>query len=409
MLPIAMLGFVCTSPGQTFGVSVFNTSFRDALNLTDTKLSAAYMFGTLLASLSMPLVGHLMDRHGLRRTMTGVVSLFGLACIFTSQVTGLVMLFFAFLFLRMLGQGALGLLSGNTLAFWFNRRLGLASGLCHFGFAAAFGLVPALNLWLIHRVGWRWAYAVLGMGVWAILLPLLATLFRNRPEDVGQVPDGGPPPARDGLNDPAVEPDFTVREAARTGLFWVMALSGASWGMIGTGLIFHIQRIFGMFELGAAHVAAMYTALGIALAATQLIGGALADRVPLRFLLAASLTGMIGALSLLRFGAGWWLPYAFGCLVGTSQGLIMVIGNPIWRRNYGLAHLGKIRGSLATLMVAATSLGPFLVGLARDQFGGYDEILLMFMILPAPLVVCALIVPPPKYPPPGRAAAVARP
>ena len=40
---------------------------------------------------------------------------------------------------------------------------------------------------LIDNVGWRWTYALLGVGVWAVMFPILITLYRNRPEDVGHL------------------------------------------------------------------------------------------------------------------------------------------------------------------------------------------------------------------------------
>lgn len=403
MLPIAMLGFICTSPGQTFGVSLFNDSFRDALGISLATLSTAYMLGTLTASLAMPMVGHLMDRFGIRRTMAVVVFLFGLACMYTSLAANLFMLFTAFVFLRMLGQGSLGLLSQNTVAFWFHRRLGLASGLCNIGMAGAFALVPNLNVWLIRSFGWRWAYTILGVGVWVILLPLLAIFYRNRPEDLGQQPDGARVDTPlDAQASEEMRRDFTLREAARTGLFWTMALATASWAMIGTAMIFHVQPIFA--ELGVSGgVSVMFLALGVTLAVTQLVGGILADIVRPKFLLALSLAGITASAALLCIMTGPWLPLTFGVLMGVAQGLIMAISNPIWTRNYGRANIGKIRGSLAMLMVAASSLGPFVAGLGRDLFDTFRPVLILFALLPLPLVVAAMLVRRPVYPPPTRA------
>ncbi len=404
MLPIAMLGVICTSPGQTFGISVFNKAFTDSLGMSLTKLTGAYMVGTFLASLAMPYVGRQMDRHGIRKTMTVVVVMFGLACFWTSQVTGLYTLFLAFLFLRMFGQGALTLLSANTLSYWFNRRLGMVSGIANAGMAGAVAFVPALNLWLIGTVGWRWAYVILGLAVWVILLPLLATLYRDRPEDIGQVPDGfESAPRQDADGKPEVEPDFTVGEAVRTGMFWLMAASTASWSMIGTAVLFNIIPIFESRGLPADQAGVMYTSLGLTQAGTLLIGGFLADMLPLTWLLAAGVGGMIASLGILLWAVGGpWMAVVFGTVLGLSQGLIVVIGNPIWRRYYGRAHLGKIRGSLTTLMVASSSVGPFLVGLAHELLGGYDAILLVFMLVQVPLVVAALIVRPPEFPPKTR-------
>ena len=143
MLPVVTAIQVATSPGQTYGVSVFNPHWRMSLSLSHSELSGAYMLGTLLASLPMTLVGAAMDRYGPRKTLAVVVALFGLVCAGVSQVNGLFTLFAAFLFLRMLGQGAMGLLAVNTLAMWFNRRLGFAGGISSLGFTVAMAAVPS--------------------------------------------------------------------------------------------------------------------------------------------------------------------------------------------------------------------------------------------------------------------------
>ncbi|MDA0711460.1 MAG: MFS transporter, partial [bacterium] len=215
MLPVAMLIQISTSPGQTFGVSVFNPFIRASLSLSQSAFSGAYTLGTLLASFPQTYVGAWMDRFGLRRTLAVVVLIFGLACFGMSQVTGVFSLFVAFFFLRMLGQGAMGLLSANTVAMWFNRRLGSTSGVMSIGMAVASGGMPAFGLWLIGGFGWRWAYVILGVLVWAMMLPVLGIFYRNKPEDVGQIPDGKPDPKRSAQHAQPTR-SYSLPEAMRT-------------------------------------------------------------------------------------------------------------------------------------------------------------------------------------------------
>ena len=77
MLPVVTLISICTSPGQTYGIAVFNPYLREALSLSNSELSGAYALGTILASLPLTYVGALMDRYGPRRVLFGVVFLFG--------------------------------------------------------------------------------------------------------------------------------------------------------------------------------------------------------------------------------------------------------------------------------------------------------------------------------------------
>ena len=387
MLPVAMIAMILTSPGQTYGVSVFNPSFREELNLSHSLLTGAYMLGTLLASIPQAYIGSLMDRRGIRWTMTAVIIIFGCACLFTSQVRNLLMLFFAFLFLRMFGQGALSLLATNTLAMWFHDRLGRVSGMMNVGAAAAVGLVPGLILSLITHVGWRWAYAILGGIVWFIMLPLLAVLFRNRPEDVGQLPDGllTAKAESDSVKDNGRS--FTLPAAMRTRAYWITIGLAVAWAMIVTGITFNIIPLFESHGLNEQIATATFATMATALAITQIIGGYLADKLPLNWLgLASTIALTVGILILLPMQT-IIQAHLFALFIGVGQGLLGAVQSTLWVRYYGRYHLGKIRGSTITAGVAASSLGPFIMGVTFDMFGNYNTSLWIFLILLLPLLL----------------------
>jgi MFS family permease len=396
MLPIATLGAICSSPGQTYTVSVFNPSFREALGLSHSQLSGAYMVGTLLAAVPLYFIGGLMDRFGIRRTMATIVILFAGACLFTSQVTGLWQLFVAFFLLRFLGQGSMTLLSTNTLAMWFHRKLGTVSGLMNLGTAASFAFVPPLVLALIHANGWRWTYGFLGVAVAVLMLPMLALLFRNRPEDIGQLIDGDALVASDEPDPPSLSRfDYTLPQALRTRSFWILLISAMAWGMIGTSLFFHLIPLLeskGMDETIAAGVFPMFA---LSMASTQFVGGMLADRVPLCRLLAVSTTGMVVALWLVYAAQSPSLMYAYAVSAGASQGLMMAVGSTAWPRYFGRTHIGRIRGSTMTAMVASTAAGPYIMGAMFDWLGSFDASLIVFLAIAAPLPVASLFATPP--------------
>jgi MFS family permease len=395
MLPVAMLIQIATSPGQTFGVSVFNPFLRESLSLSQSAFSGAYTLGTLLASFPLTYVGALMDRYGLRRTLAVVALIFGLACFWMSQVSGLVTLFVAFLFLRMLGQGAMGLLSANTVAMWFNRRLGFTSGVMSLGIAVAVGGMPALGLWLIDGFGWRWAYAILGVGVWVMVFPVLAIFYRNRPEDVGQVPDGtvrmseAAQKAEDARS-------FSLSEAMRTRAYWIGAAAISHWSMIGTGIQFHLVQIFLDRGMTVSDAALAFSVLAGAGACGRLMGGILADRLPLNGLLSVAPAVLACGVFLLLQMKGTGTIMMFGGAMGLGQGLLQSAHTTLWARYYGRVHLGKIRGSLSTITVAASGIGPFAMGFSYDRFGGYSEILWVFLAIMTTMVFVGLLATKPK-------------
>ena len=398
MLPIAMLAAIATSPGQTFGVSIFNPSFRETLGLSHSQLTAAYMIGTLLAALPQPYIGSLMDRFGIRRVMFIIVILLGLACIFMSQVQNLLMLFLAFFLLRVLGQGALSLLANNTIAMWFQVRLGTVSGMMSAGVAGSIALIPPMILLLINQFGWRGAYAALGVIIWLIMLPLLLLFYRNRPEDLGQSLDGSASlEAATTIQETETAVSFSLREARHTRAYWILLIFTAVWAMIITAIFFNIVPIFTNQGLTAANAAATYTTLALALAATQLIGGVLADRIGLNWLAAMCSVLITAGIWLLSQADSVMLAQLYALLIGMSQGLFGAVNNTVWVRYYGRVHLGRIRGSVAMAMVAGSSAGPFIMGATYDLFGSYQVSLNLFIALLIPLGIATLwATPPPK-------------
>lgn len=383
MLPIAMIAMVGTSPGQTFIISIFNTSFRESLNLSHSQLTGAYMFGTLAAAAPQAYIGSFMDRFGIRRTMSVVVFLFGLSCMFASQVTTITLLFLAFVGLRMFGQGALSLLASNTVAMWFDRQLGRISGVMNVGFAAAVAVLPPLVLFLINQTGWRLAYIILGLGVWALLFPILALLFRNTPEDIGQMKDGVTGAVEGPIFKENWDPiDFSLHEALKTPQFWFIAFSMAIWAMIGTAVIFNIVPLFEDSGLSAQQAALTFTIFSVSNTIFQLVGGWLADKVALNRLGGSSmLVFSLSIISLLFLENGVWLGWMYAFVFGIGQGISGAVNNTIWVRYYGRLHLGKIRGAVATATVAGSSLGPFIMGFTFDLFSSYQFSLSLFAIV----------------------------
>ncbi len=389
MLPAVMLVTICTSPGQTYGVSVFNPYIQQSLGLSSAELSGAYMIGTVLASLPLFWVGALMDRYGPRRVLVGVVVLFGLTCMGMRYVSGLGSLFLVFFFLRFLGQGSMSMLARNALAMWFERRLGFVSGVSNIGMAVAVGTVPALGFALVEAHGWRGAYEVFGIGIWLLLIPLVVLVFRDRPEDMGQELDGGLTIERKEASE-RVGCSFTMEQVLRTRSYWIAVVCMASWSMSGTGAQFHIVSIFAERGLGAGPVAAMFSLYAFIMACVRLGGGMLADRVALNGLMAASVFCQGMGLAALNFVPASVLPYFYAAVFALGSGLLMAVSETIWVRYYGRAHLGKIRGSVSTIGVAASGVGPFLMGVGHDVFGSFSPVLWACSILCVPLSVLGL-------------------
>lgn len=385
MLPVAAVIAICSTPGQTAGISAFNPHFLDSLNLSATRLSGAYMVATFSASTLLTFVGVYIDRFGPRRLLMMIVAGLALGCCVLAGASGLVTLALGFFLVRLFGQGGMSLVSSHTLANWFDRRLGLAMGLSTIGFSLGIAWVQKLFNPLIATLGWRQAELVIAAGLLVIILPLAVLLYRNYPADVGQRLEGQ---EHDENGEARPMTGATLPMALRSPCYWGFACINAFWAAAGTALIFFSIEITADKGLGGGVASTWMLVFGGTISVLMLPVGWLADKVPVRAILFAAVACMAGGMALMRLADVPTVLYLAAVLLGMSQTGVMTSGGVFVPRFFGRLHMGKIRGSLGTVMSASSAGGPFLVGVLRDGFGGYEVALTVLAAL-APVLVLA--------------------
>ena len=389
------LGLVMTSPGQTYAISIFIEYFIADLGLSRSDVSTLYTIGTLTASFALPLVGRQIDRRGSRQVIVMVAILFGLACLYMGAVRNAAMLGVGFFALRMLGQGSLSLVSKTVINQWWVRRRGFAIGIVGMGYALlGRGGFPMLINTLIPMYGWRGTYMLSGLMLLLGMVPLGWLLVRDRPEAYGLLPDGRHTAARRPERDAAgawPEDHWTLSEAMRVPVFWLIASGFAAMSMLSTGLTFHIVSIFTDGGLTPTIAASAFVPIAMTSAIVHLGSGALLDRIAARLLLAVALWLHVVLLLMAPHLHSVQMALGFGVVMGTASGLQMTIGNVIWAVYFGRRHLGSIAGATATISVAASALGPMLFGIARDFFGSYTLVLVVSAALPLVLGLAQLL------------------
>lgn len=385
ILVAATVGMMMTSPGQTYGVSVFLDPIIDELGLSRSTVSLLYTIGTLVGSFSLPFVGRFIDRKGPRVAVVVISALFALASVFMGFVSGLFTLLLGFVLIRGLGQGSLGLVSLHVVNIWFVRRRGLAVGLTGLGVAAATGLFPLLIQFLIDEVGWRSGYMLLGALVAAVMLPVGALFFRSHPESYGLRPDTKAPVEET----PEREVEYDAREARRTLTFWLFVAGDFMVAALGTGLVFHHYSIMAASGVDRLQASAFYLPLGALSAGAILLTGYLMDRMPPRYLLSISLGLLTAAIAMAGRVNSTELILLYGAILGLSQGMKGAIGGSVYAYYFGRKHLGAIKGSAITITVAGTAAGPLIYALGYDAMGSYVPTLLFTALLPLAVALYA--------------------
>ena len=171
------------------GMGVYTDYFIEALGLTRTQLSLAYLVGTLLSAFCLPRAGRLFDQHGGRVMIAASSVLLALVLIYISQVDRLLallsgsiawawlLMLLGYFGVRFLGQGVLTSASRNILLIWFVKRRGLVSGLRGVFVSFGFALAPLGIAILIHDFGWRGSLWVMAAGLFFCLAARLGFLY----------------------------------------------------------------------------------------------------------------------------------------------------------------------------------------------------------------------------------------
>lgn len=383
-----------TAPGQTVGVSVFVDPMIEALGLSRSQVSGAYLVGTLTGALTLPLVGKWIDRYGVRLMTAAIAAAFGAVLFAMSGIAGLATLVVGFTGIRLLGQGSLSLASTTSVALWFDRRRGLALGITAAAGMAAMSLAPLALTAGIERFNWRATWSLAGLAVWLVVVPLAWWGLRDRPADVGQHVDGIPP---DDAEQAAAEAagGWTRAEATRTLMFWAVAAAVATSGMIGTALGFHQISLLGERGLTVTQAAANFLPQTAAAIIGTLVMGVLVDRIAPRVLVAASMASIASAMVLAQTAAPGLLAIAFGAAVGLGGGSIRTLEAAAFPRYFGVTHVGAIRGLVMALSVGGTAFGPLLLALGFERYGSYGPALNMLLVIPVAVAVTAVFAPVP--------------
>lgn len=386
VLALATIVMGLTGPGQTIGISVFIDHFADSLGLTKNQISAGYAIGTLCGSLTLPTVGQLIDRYGVRRAMVTIASLFALGLVFMSGVQSLVMLTIGFFFIRMLGQGSLSLVSTVAISLWFDRRRGFALGIAMTISSSIMALVPVALSFAIDRVGWRDAWVAAAATIAVVVIPISWFGIIDRPSTIGQLPDGAPVPETD---DHPVTEEWGVErnEALRSRAFWILALATSLTSMLSTALNFHQIALLG--ESGFSETAAAVMFLPQVIGA--LVGspgmGIVIDRVGTRYAPAATLVGLSATLLLAGTVTSTVGVIAYATWFGFQAGTVRTLGAALIPTWFGTRHLGSIQGSMTFLGVLASAAGPIAFSLTETASGSFRQSATLWMM--APLIAAA--------------------
>ena len=364
-------------------IGVFIKPITEAFDWTRTQFAGANTIGTIAGGLAAIFVGPLLDRYGPRWLMTVGFVVVGGSLAALSQTSALWHFYVSVIVGRVVVQGVLNLGVQVTTPMWFVRKRGQAIALSGMGLRFGNGLTPVYAQAILAASNWRTAMLSVAIVAWVVgFLPSLLFL-RRRPEDMGLRPDGDPGPPRrgpfaeTGRRAPEAareERSYTLREAASTRPFYVLLAVTTLTFFVGAAVNFHLIAYLddqGVDPSVGTLVLAAWAAFTLAGGLTT---GFIADRFPVKPLLAAAYAGLAASLLLLLEVASVPVAFMWAAAYGITFGANTTLHQLVWPVYFGRDALGAIRGVVTAFNMTSNAFGPLAAGFVFDATGSYSLI-----------------------------------
>ena len=270
----------------------------------------------------------------------------------------------------------------TTVTYWFNIRRATAIGIVVTGAAVAGFIAAPTYTYLMKstgtwRTGWITAAAI------TFLALLISFLIKNKPEDVGQFPDGIDPDAVIEEKSPdkrtkkpktfRTSLKWTLKDAMRTPTIYLytLCLVAQTWALY----IITVHGVLHLTDKGFTQMQAASVIGNLILFSgfARFPMGVLGDRIEPRILSAIALFGM--SLSLYFFWiapANLTLLLCVSAVYGFCFGATVVLFPTIIGNYFGPAAFAPITGFVTPIMIVLTAPVPFLAGMIHDHYHNYN-------------------------------------
>ena len=203
-------------------------------------------------------------------------------------------------------------------------------------------LLPSVAQRMVRAFGWRLSYSIFGLAILLIPLPIVALFLKERPENLGLLPDGpadvhpaAAAPGRVGL---------TLREALQTSEFWTMISALILVTASVHACFIHLPAILTDRGSTAQTAAFVSSLLGLGLFLGRVGCGYLLDHFFAPRVAALVFSGVALGVAVITTAHSLWLACVAALLVGLGIGAEVDIIGYLTSRYFGLRSFGEIFG-----------------------------------------------------------------
>jgi MFS family permease len=376
----------CVAVGAMMSLAVFLQPITQATGWSRTGVSSAMTLNFLIMGAAGFGWGALNDRYGTRPVVLAGSVLLGLGLVLASRAASPLQFLLAYGVIVGLSAGSFVVPMMTAVSAWLPSHRSIAVSLVSAGIGVAPLTLSPLAAWLLTTHDWRSAQLIIGLLVWALLIP--AALF-VRPTPVAEA--GGAASA--------TAERVRVADALVSAPFIVLALTFFACCATHAGPIFHTISYAVACGIPTLAAVSIYSLEGLAGLGGRVVLGLLGDRYGAKRVLIAGL--MLQALGVGSFVFVNRLQefYAVAAVFGFAYGGVMPLYAVLARDYFGQQIMGTVLGAAAMVSSLGMALGPSVGGWIYDTFGGYAWLYIGSFVIGLGAVAIAFAFPAPRLQP----------
>lgn len=371
---------VCLAAAAVYSFAILLKPLSDEFGWSREEVSAAFGAMALTSALAAAPIGFIGDRFGARTVVSGALLFGGLLFASLSLLTPqLWHLYLVFAAIGIVTTGASPVGYARAVSSWFSRHRGLALGLAISGGSLGGILHPTITQTLLRTVGWRTTYAVLGVGIAAIGVPLALRFIREHEST--------------GVRRAAAADGVSLAGGLATRMFWILALVVFCSSLAQSSTLVHLPALLNDRGLSPSQSAATLSIMGLASICGRLATGWLVDRF---------FAARVSFVLLILAGSGvFLLSTADSLATGALAAFLIGFGTSgetdvapyLLSRYFGLRSFSTLYGLTWMSHAAAAAVGPVLMGRVFDATGSYEVVLVRLSMIAVSVAALMLLMP----------------
>lgn len=347
-------------------------------------ISLAFSLGTILVAVFSPFVGRHADRNSPRNVMLLGACLLSLTYLLLASATTIWQLILAKSVLYGAAMSMVGPMVRNmTVAHWFTKLRGRALGFSVMGASIAGVLLPLILSNLVTNLGWRTTVYGFAGGVALILIPLIWRVVKDKPAELGLIPDGAVANTTEDEDQASVTADkdsdvWSWNELLRARPLWATGLTFGP--MICVYLVIMVHLFGHAKESGLTDNEAALTLSVLAFASIffKPVIGFMADAIGARITLWAALFAQATAMILFA-SADSMASFAITAVIfGFGYAALSSMRTFALAQAFGMKSLGSANGLLSWIELPFAALASPIAGFVFDATGSYDGAFFVF-------------------------------